>query len=186
MSNRMKHEVKALTYHEIGMSLDDSLDQAQKEKQIQEGAKMAFVAGKKHVEDLLAHVDRDVKEGILDLDQATLAKKWVVRAGSILQNLGLQAEVQGHIAQGKIAALTAVVRTTKSLYDAEKVRLEASSNLEGEIDPRRPDARASGEHPGNPIADRKSDSTEGTQEVNETLLVVAPKKRGRRKDAADT
>lgn len=188
MSNRMKHEVKALTYHEIGMSLDNSLESAEKEKLGYEGAKVGLLQAKKNVEDLTAHVDKDLKEGVLDIDQATLVKKWLIRAVSVVQNLALQSEVHGHITQGKVVALTAAVKHTKSLYDAEKVRMDASvAQQEGseEVDPRRPDARAVGEHPGNPIAARRAQESEKPEEP-ETLLVETPKKRNRKKDAADT
>jgi len=199
MSSHMKHEIKSLVYHEIGMTLDDNLESAEREKHEYNGAKSALIMAKKSVEGLTANVDKDLKEALLDGEQAALVKKWLIRAVNVVQNLALQAEVQSHMAQGKIVALTAAVKHAKSLYDAEKVRMEALVALDssdgesvGEEDPRRPVARPVGQHPGNSIAERrlaeeknKSESkSEG--ESAETVLVSSPKKRSKRKDAENT
>jgi hypothetical protein len=158
MSRRIKYEVKVLTYHELGVKLDDQLDSAKAELAQFEGAKMAFNVGKTKVEDLTAHVDKDIQENLMDLTQATLAKKWILMA--------IQAEVQGYQAQGKVMALTRAVTDTKLLHDLEKVKLDAAIAAESaeasdviDLDPNRPVARPLGEHPGNPLADRRGEES---------------------------
>jgi hypothetical protein len=193
MSSHAKHEIKSLVYHEIGMKLDDSLELAEREKHEYNGAKSVLAAARKSVEGLTANVDKELLEAQIDGDQAALIKKWLIRAVNVVQNLGLQAEVQSHIAQGKIVALTAAVKQAKSLYDAEKARMEAlevqEAGGEGQVeeDPRRPVARPVGQHPGNPIAERKLAEKAAVEgEASETVLVPSPKKRSKRKDAENT
>jgi len=157
--NKLKSEVKALTYHEVGAKLDDQLESAEREQFSMEGAKIALTEAKNLVEQLLSHVDKDVQEGVLDVAQATLAKRWVMRSMQVVQNLALRAEVQNYQSQGKVLALRQTVKVAKSLYDAEKANLDALIKAETEetetVDPRRPDARVSGTHPGDPLADRR-------------------------------
>lgn len=161
MGNKLKHEIKAHTLFELGEKLDDQLEAAQREQCGFDGAKNALTAAKAMVEGLSSNVDRDIKEGALDLDQSVLIKRWIARCAAVVQNLGLQAEVQNYQAQGKVMALRHSVKLTKALYDTEKAGLEeatkAEQGLAEELDPRRPDARATGQHPGNPLADRREE-----------------------------
>lgn len=174
MSKRVKHEVKVLTYHELGMKLDDQLDAAKAEQSSFEGSKKAFALGRAKVEELTAHIDKDVRDGTLDLEQSTLAKRWVLRAVAVLQNLGIQAEVQGYQAQGKVMALTQAVNHTKVLHDQEKSLLDAAIAAESQssvetVDSGRPAVRAMGEHPGNPLADRR-EGTDDSEEAKEQVV----------------
>lgn len=158
MGNKLKHEIKSLTYHEIGVKLDDQLEAAKGEKHGYDGAKSALARTKILIENLTANIDVEAKDGALTIEASALAKKWVLRAANVVQNIGIQAEVQAHQAHGKIIALEQAVKVTKTLYEAEKAQLEAESEGE-ERDPRRPDARPSGQHPGNPLADRREASS---------------------------
>ena len=170
MSSKLKHEVKALTYHEIGMRLDDQLDAAKSEQSGFEGAKQAFQVATKRVEDLTSHIDKEVKDGTLDLEQSTLAKRWVLRAVNIVSNLAIQSEVQLYQAQGKVMALNQAVKHAKTMYDQEKARLDEAIAAEKALseavdsgeevladDPKRPSARPVGEHPGDPLAARREE-----------------------------
>jgi hypothetical protein len=187
MSNKLKHEVKALTYHEIGMRLDDQLDAAKSEQSGFEGAKQAFQLASKRVEDLTAHIDKEVKDGVMDIEQSTLAKRWILRAINVVSNLAMQSEVQFYQAQGKVVALTQAVKHTKNLYDQEKARLDeaiahekamAEAEAKGETieDPKRPISRPMGEHPGNPIADRREGEAETVEVVPEATVTRKRKK----------
>jgi len=183
MGNKLKHEIKALTYHEVGVKLDDQLEIAEREQSELAGARTAFTAAKTAVEGLTANIDKDIKEGTLSMEEGDLAKRWVLRGAAILQNLGIQAEVQKYQAQGKVIALRQVVKVAKSLYDSEKQSLDEAVKLEEgtaeEIDPRRPDARALGQHPGNPLANRRDEASEAPETSEDEAPLSEPPPAGR-------
>lgn len=163
--SQMKSEVKVATLHEMGVKLDNILEAAEREMYQHEGGKQALAGAKKRVEQHLALVDRDVQEGKLDLEQASLIKKWVAQCVHIVENLGIQAEVQGYQAQGKVLNAKHVVAVAKAMFDREKAQLSALAEAEKAIAegqspiPQdmvgRPDARPVGTHPGDPLADRR-------------------------------
>jgi len=159
MGNVLKHEIKALTYHEVGSRLDGQLEAAQREQSGFDGAKQALESARALVEGLTANVDKELKEGTLDMGQATLAKRWVLRSAGVLENLGIRVEVQNYQAQGKVLALRQAVKVTNSLYTTEKDLWEGAKNSTGgeevEGDGGRPVARAIGTHPGNPLEERR-------------------------------
>lgn len=177
MGNKLKHEIKALTYYEVGMKMDDLLEGVKSDLARYDGAKQALVHGKQKVEELTVHVDKDMKEELMTPEQASLVKKYILRAVNILMNLGIQSEVQHYQTQGKVIAMEKVVKVTKDFYDAEKVKQEASELAEKEAllggveeDPRRPVAREMGTHPGNAIADRKASK----KSIEESIPVEEP------------
>jgi hypothetical protein len=183
---RVKHEVKVLTYHEMGVKLDDQLEAAKSEQSGFDGAKKAFALGRSKVEELTSHIDKDAKDGTLDVEQATLVKRWVLRSMEVLRNLGIQAEVQAYQAQGKVIALEKSVNIIKALHDNEKVLLDsvvalekaiADGTVEVEDDPRRPVSRNTGEHPGDPLASRREEGAEPMVPEVETPLEPAKKRR---------
>lgn len=164
--SKMKSEVKVATLHEMGVKLDDILEAAEREMHQLEGGKQALVGAKKRVEQHLANVDRDVQEGKLDLEQATLVKRWVSQCVHIVENLAVQAEVQAYQAQGKVLNAKQVVAVAKAMFDREKAHLTVLAEAEKAVAagespiPQdmvgRPDARPVGLHPGNPLADRRT------------------------------
>lgn len=162
--SKLKSEVKAATLHEVGMKLDDVLEAAERELHTLEGGKQALHMGQKKVEQHLANVDRDVQEGKLDLEQATLIKRWVTQCVHILENLALQAEVQMYQAQGKVVGAKHVVAVAKSLYDREKAHLDALSQAEVRtealvaLEPAEGRQRVVGTHPGDPLAARRAEA----------------------------
>lgn len=177
MGNILKHEIKALTYHEVGSKLDDQLEAAQREQSGFDGAKQALTSAKTLVEGLTAHVDKDLKDGTLDIEQATLAKRWVLRSAGVIQNLGIQAEVQNYQAQGKVLALRQAVKVTNSLYTTEKDLWEGAKNsTSGEEvgdEGGRPVARAVGTHPGNPLEERREVAPEPPSKAPELVVEVS-------------
>lgn len=195
MGNKLKHEVKTHTFHEIGMKLDDMLEASKRDQARMDGAKQALLHARNKVEELTKHVDKDVLDSLLDLEQASLVKKYIVRAVGVLSNLALQSEVQYHQTQGQVVALEKTVAMTKNLYDAERVKLEAALEEEAspppEVSVEAPHApREVGTHPGNRIADRKAadaaeraalelDSPEPV--VEQSIVQVATDKKTRKK-----
>jgi hypothetical protein len=185
---KIKHEVKVLTYHEMGVKLDDQLEAAKLEYSSLDGSKKAFAFGKSKVEELTAHIDKDTRDGTLDVEQSTLAKRWVLRAVAVLQNLGVQSEVQSYQAQGKIIALEKSVGIVKTLHDNEKALLDSVVALEKAVadgtveveDLRRPVARSVGDHPGDPLADRREE-TASVPEVEQAIEEAESTQKKRRK-----
>jgi hypothetical protein len=173
MGNKLKHEIKALTYHEVGVKMDDLLEGAKADLTRFDGAKQALIQGKQKVEELTLHVDKDMREELMSPEQASLVKRYLIRAVSVLQNLGIQSEIQYYQTQGRVAAMEKAVGITKGFYDAEKARFEAADAAEKEVllggveeeDSRRPSAREVGTHPGNAIADRKEESKQAVEET---------------------
>jgi len=175
MGNKLKHEIKALTYHEVGMKMDDLLEGAKADLARFDGAKQALIHGKQKVEELTQHVDKDMREELMSPEQAALVKKYLIRAVSVLQNLGIQSEIQYYQTQGRVAAMEKAVGVTKSFYDTERAKFDAADAAEKEVllgaveedDSRRPKAREVGTHPGNAIADRKEENKADGEDPSE-------------------
>lgn len=171
--SKFKSEIRASVLNDMGSRIEDALDAAKRELAGFQGGRQALVLAKQKVEAHMASVDKDVDAGRLDLEQASLVKKYMSQCCHILENLGIQAEVQGYQAQGKIMATENLVKVTKTLFDQERAKLEAAEREEaGELpehlvgdpeDPRRPVQRPVGVHPGNVIADRKAEAIEQTE-----------------------
>lgn len=143
----------------LGAQIDDLLEGAQKEYQQHEGAKLALRNAKRKVEEHQKYVDKDVEEGKLTDEQRIVVKKYVAHCAAIVDNLGIQAEVQTFQLSGKIQGLESSIKVIKQMYDTEKNKAEALELGPASLGPnfstidvvRRPE----GSHPGNPIADRK-------------------------------
>jgi hypothetical protein len=103
------------------------------------------------LEDHNKYVDKDVEEGKLTIEQSTLIKKYLNHHLGIIQNLATQADSQRLQVLGKLSGLEQIVKITKSLHDAEKVKFDAVSN-DDDV------KHVTGEHPGNPILERKLQS----------------------------
>lgn len=166
--SQFKSEIRASVLNDLGSRIEDVLEAARKEFASFQGGKQALVLGRQKIEAHMGLVDKDVEAGRLDLQQASLVKKYMTQCSHILENLAIQVEVQGYQAQGKILATEGLVKMTKSLLDQEKAKIEATSVAEAaptdavEEDSRRPMQRQVGVHPGNVLADRKAESSSET------------------------
>lgn len=154
MSN-FKSELRASVLNDIGSRIEDVLESAKKELAMHQGGKQALALGRQKIEAHMSYVDKDVEAGVLDLQQASLVKKYVSQCSNILENLAIQVEVQSYQTQGKVIATEGLVKLTKTLFDQEKAKIESSTSLVPEEETSRPIERQVGVHPGNPIADRK-------------------------------
>jgi hypothetical protein len=160
MGSRIKHEIKALTFHEVGVKIDDALDSAKMEFAKFKGGQETLAEAMKHLEGLCSHVDNDTKSGIYDLQTAGHVKKYITRSIEVLRNMGIQCEVGSYTSQGKIQAFQKAVGLAKNLYDTERAAAEAVAAAEAETEgvktePARPGDRDEGKHPGDPLADRR-------------------------------
>ena len=113
--------------HAIGVRLDDQLEAAEAELLRCEGAVGGIAQTREKMEGLLGHVDKDVDEGKLDLEQAALAKKHVTRCLNLAEHMRTMADAQLLRARGAVAQADRAVKLIKSEYEAAKARLAANS-----------------------------------------------------------
>jgi len=117
-----KSQLRAAAFLETGNLLDDRLESAAAAVHIARGEKSGIVLAGRAVEGLVKAVDGEVEAGHLDLTQADLAKKWLVRVGGALQNLALGADARIAQAMGAEAALRGAVALVKARFDAEEAK----------------------------------------------------------------
>jgi hypothetical protein len=125
MSSVLKSEVKIATAHDIGVRMDDLLEQAKSEVAQLAGAQTALNESAKAVAKLLTAVDADVDGGMYDLQTAQTAKLYVNRAVAVLENLARQTSNMVLAANGKVTAFEKSVQSVSTYQDAEKGRLKA-------------------------------------------------------------
>lgn len=150
-----KSEIKILTAQEIGVRLDDLVEAATKEEATLSGAKQALTTAAMKVEELQKHVEKDLDEGKIDLEQQKLIKPWIDRAAGVIRNLATQAEVNQLQARGKIMAFKQSVAEVKRVQDVEKAKVEAAKAPPDTLIEGQPAKRAPGQHPGDPLAKRR-------------------------------
>lgn len=126
MSSAEKGEVKVGAANELGCRFDDMLEALLKEGHQWEGAIAALRRAEAAVVALSAHVDKEVDEDKLDLEQAKLVKLWLGRAAQATHNLFLNAQNQVLVAQGKVNGLTAVVAATKKYSDEQAMQVRVA------------------------------------------------------------
>lgn len=138
MSSVIKSETKIATAQDIGVRMDDLLEQARTEVAQMSGAQAALNESAKAVAKLLVTVDSDVDGGLLDLQQAKFAKLYVNRAVSVLENLARHTSNMMMTANGKVTAFEKSVQSVSSYQEAEKTRLKTALTeiaTEGSLDP---------------------------------------------------
>ena len=126
MSSVIKSETKIATAQDIGVRMDDLLEQARNEVAQMSGAQAALNESAKAVAKLLVAVDADVNGGLLDLQQAKFAKLYVNRAVSVLENLARHTSNMMMTANGKVTAFEKSVQSVSSYQEAEKTRLKTA------------------------------------------------------------
>jgi len=123
MSSILKTELKQLVTFEVGARVEDSFEEAKRGLAIFEGRQTAMLDAAKAVEQLLAFVDTDVTEEKIDLEAATVAKRYIMRAVNALQNLSAQAQNLRMAQTGKVSGLEQTVALLKNMADAEMAKL---------------------------------------------------------------
>ena len=131
--------------HDFGAQFEDMLEQARKEIARNEGAKIALKTAKAKVEELCAHVERDLEEGVLEnlisgddagvLPLASYIKRKVMQAGGVIENLNGIVAVNAMRAEGELTAYKAVFAAVKKSYDAAVAKEEFLAKVaSGELD----------------------------------------------------
>lgn len=166
-----KAEIRATALHEVGVALDDRLEATKREQQQLAGQKAAFGLGAKLVQQLMPAVDAEVADGKLDLVQAELAKRWIARAGGVLQNLALRADSALLTGQGRVEALTAAVEDLRRRHEAEAGKAARPQEAPG--------ARQEGQHPGPALKEARTAeaSPETAQAPQAAVAPAKPRKR---------
>lgn len=173
----LKSEVKIATTQEIGVRMDDLLDEAQGEVHRAMGGQSALMEAVKQVQLLHGHVDKDIDESKYDLDVGSKIKLYVTRAVTILESMSQQLSNVQFTKRGKVEALQRVVHQIKSIQDAEKTKLESLQTVPPENQLANKE-RVIGQHPGQSLKDlRLAESTK-----NVTAPAITPPKQRNRKE----
>lgn len=116
-----KSEMKAALAGEFENGFVEAKKSAQDDLLRWEGSKMALTGAAKAVEQLQAHVARDVDEEKLTIEEATKVRLYVSRAAEVVRSLRLKAEVQQERAKGRMEAFSmATNMVSKSRQQAER------------------------------------------------------------------
>lgn len=176
---RQKAEIRVAAAHDIGVRMEDMLDEARAEVERMRGARLALVEAAKKLEEHLQVVGSESDQGKLDPEHVSLVKRYVNQCGGIVRNLATGAEAKLLIAQGKVAGLEQSVKEVKRAHDAARAKVAAFERgdlVEEEEGDQTVGAAADrpvrvvGEHPGDPL--------EGRREKPEPAKVT---RRGRRR-----
>jgi len=133
-----KGEVKAGAIYELGNKFDDMLTSAQREVDKGTGATLALQEAVKKVAALAAAVDKDLDEGIFSkfedpMAVASLLKKQITRACSVLETGAISAENHRLIATGRFQAFHQMVENMKKLHDLELLKVQAKRAQEAAL-----------------------------------------------------
>lgn len=179
-----KAELKRETANEIGNALEDVLEQGRLAQARKSGEADAWGAAAKSLEGLLGLVSRDVDEGKLDLEEAKLAKTWLLRAVNGAKGAAAEHLAAFHVAKGKVEALEVAVGVTKRIFDREATKAEALAQDDGANGRGR--ARPVGAHPGAGVKARRlaEESTTAPPPPASSATERAPKKASSKKGSA--
>ena len=125
--NVLKSEMKQLVAHEVGVRVDDALENAKHELGVLEGRQTAFTDGSKAAVALLTAVDEDVTSGKFDLTTAEHVKRYITRCSLALQNLAVQATNLRIAQTGRISGFEHTVKLIGNIIEDEKRKAEAAA-----------------------------------------------------------
>jgi len=152
-----KAELRRETAGEIGNALEDVLEQGRVSQARKAGEADAWATAAKSLEGLLGLVSKEVDEGKLDLEEAKLAKTWLLRAVNGAKEAAAAKLGEAHAARGKVEALEVAVTVTKRVFDRETAKARAAAEVAAQDDGAngRGRARPVGVHPGVTIKNRR-------------------------------
>ena len=181
MATVEKAEIKIITANNIGADIEDMLEQARKSEHMHEGGKLALADAAKKVNALTELFIRSVQEGELDLSKLApeeiegLVKRWINRCVGLLENLTLMSQNAQLSAAGMVAAYKNAMKAPMKIMEAERKKMEAIKEaIEEQERTGDPDldgrtiSRAMGQHPGDPLADRRKPNGSEPSDVTKT------------------
>jgi len=132
-----KSEIKRAVVHEFGATMDDALEEARKEVHLAHGAHTGLLQIAKKVQELSAHVDKDLDEGKFEamessLDIAKYVKVYIQRAVAVVESGAKTFEQRHLMAQGRESAFAQSVAMSKKMYDLETARINSLRQAEAE------------------------------------------------------
>lgn len=151
-----KAELRAQIMTEVGADVEDAHDGAKEERAGLAGAKRALVSASSMIEQLIQVAQKEVEEEKLDEASYAIVKRYVLRSAEVVRNMAVNAEVQMHMAQGKVQALEAQMKVIQKKRESEMERAKAlaqAAEQQNEVDAEREGklSRLPGQHPGPPI-----------------------------------
>jgi hypothetical protein len=158
-------ETKIYTTNEIGASIEDMFNNAEKAEKMHEGAKLILGDAIQQVGALVDTLKQDVSEDKMKIEDFStisavqeLIIKYVARAQYILENMQLSEKNAQIAATGMSVAYKQSMNAVKRMKDVEQAKLAGLKNVE-EVDDvnedtKRSKGRTIGAHPGNPVAKR--------------------------------
>lgn len=124
--NPLKSQVKISVINDFGTKLDEMLESTRAETLRYEGYHQCLNDTQNAtLKSLFEAVDRERDEGVLDMEQADLAKKWLLRVHEALNCKRIQTEKHRLISEGKAAAFEKAVHFAQKMVDTEKKNVEA-------------------------------------------------------------
>lgn len=162
-----KSEVKVHTANDIGVAIEDLLEQAQRAEKMHEGAKLILAEAIKNVGLLPEHLERDITEGKVKLDElgsleaiSGLVRKYLGHVQNMLENMRLGSQNAAIGSAAMAVAYQKSMGVAQRVRDTEKSKIDAVAKIEGtpegeDVDLRRTKSRVDGQHPGNPLAARR-------------------------------
>lgn len=165
-----KAEVKILTANSIGADIEDMLEQAQKAEHMHEGAKIALADAAKRVNALAEHLRKAIQDGEVKLEELNepdkiegLVRRYIARAAGLLENLHLMSQNAQLGAAGMVTAYKNAMKAPMKVMEAERKKMEAIKEAieeqqqsgEHDLDLRNISARVTGQHPGDPLKNRR-------------------------------
>ena len=129
--------VKIGLLHEIGVELDDCLENLQRDSSMANGAKTAIVTASKAIEEFLINgITKDIASGDLTPANAVIARKYVSKCLEFLKGYETAAALTYTEKRGQEEAYTTFRNKVKYLYDQEQTKLNnfnaAATRLESE------------------------------------------------------
>jgi hypothetical protein len=128
--NPLKVQVKILTAEKLGRDIEGMIEGAHKRTFLQQGAKEGLELGSSKVSELMAHIDAELKEGVIgNLDGpisiAEYVKRYIKRCVGVLDNLATQAEVSRLMFAGQEKAFKEANEHINKFWKEEKNKLES-------------------------------------------------------------
>ena len=172
-------ETRVATASEFENQCEEARKAAEEDVYRWDGAKRALAGASKSVQDLAAHIARDVEEGKLDVEAAGAAKRYIMRASIICDNLRLKAEVNGQKAQGRSEAMSMAAGIAGRIGQWAQEKLDNPPEA-----PRAAESSPKNKHPGNKVAElreRKIDLPGGIEKIAKKTTKKATRKKATRK-----
>jgi hypothetical protein len=166
MSNIDKAEIKKLTAINIGAGIEDMQEQARTAEKMHQGGHLILKEAVSKIAALTEVLRSEFIEGTIkasDIEAPekveALVRKYIARAQNIVDNMRM-GEVNAQIAAAAAAqaygrAMTVVTKVVTE--EQGKIEALTAPSQEADVeDAGRPPARPVGQHPGDPLADRRT------------------------------